>query len=194
MYENWSDEEIVKHIKEDNDAIEYLIKKYMGIVKKESRTLYLIGAESEDLIQEGLIGLLKAIKDYNADKGAAFATFATMCIKRQMITAVKLSNRKKHSPLNSYVSFYATESDSEKNLMEELEAGDDFEPEEILLGRLQSEALQKAIESKLSRYEKIILNEYLTGDSYEAISVRIGKSQKSIDNAIQRIRKKLKEQ
>lgn len=193
MYENWSDEDIVKHIKNDNDAIEYLIKKYMGVVKRESRTLYLIGAESEDLVQEGLIGFLKAIRDYDDSKGASFSTFATLCIKRQMLTAVKLSNRKKHSPLNSYVSFYAAESDGEKELVEELEAGDNSSPEEIIFGRLESESMQFAIDSKLSKYEKSVLAEYLKGDSREEISRRIGKSEKSIDNAIQRIRKKLNE-
>lgn len=191
MYEQWSDEEIVKYIKNDNAAIEYLIRKYLGVVKRESRTLYLIGAESEDLIQEGLIGFLNAIKDYDEKKGASFSTFATICIKRQMLSAVKRSNRKKHSPLNSYISFYSTDTEGEKELVDALEAGGDSSPEEIMLDRLKSESLQSDIDNKLSQYEKTVLTEYLKGDSYEGISERLGKPVKSIDNAIQRIRKKL---
>lgn len=194
MYKEMSDEDILARIRisEDNDAMEYLIKKYMPLVKKESRKLYIIGAENEDLIQEGMIGLIKAIRDYSDNKGAAFSTFATVCIRRQMITAVKSSNRKKHSPLNSYVSLYVSDDDSDIELVDELVADSNFEPEEILIDRMKRESVYDMIETRLSKYEKLVLTEYLTGDSYETIGKRINKTPKSIDNAIQRIRKKLK--
>ncbi|MGN0395986.1 MAG: sigma-70 family RNA polymerase sigma factor [Coprococcus sp.] len=194
MYNNMSDEDILAHIRvgEDNDAIEYLIKKYMPLVKKESRKLYIIGAENEDLIQEGMIGLIKAIRDYNDNKGASFSTFAVLCIRRQMVTAVNTSNRKKHLPLNYYVSLYASDGESDAELVDELVAGDSSEPEEILIGRAKKESVYDMIETRLSKYEKQVLSEYLTGDSYEVISERMNKPVKSIDNAIQRIRKKLK--
>ncbi len=194
MYKAMSDEDILARIRisEDNDAMEYLIKKYMPLVKKESRKLYIIGAENEDLIQEGMIGLIKAIRDYSDNKGAAFATFAAVCVRRQMVTAVKSSNRKKHSPLNSYVSLYVSDDDSDIELVDELVADSNFEPEEILIDRMKRESVYDMIETRLSKYEKLVLEEYLTGDSYETIGERINKTPKSIDNAIQRIRKKLK--
>ncbi len=194
MFNRMSDEDILALIRSnsDNDAMEYLIKKYMPLVKKESRKLYIIGAENEDLIQEGMIGLMKAIRDYNESKGASFSTFAGLCVKRQMVTAVNTSNRKKHLPLNYYVSLYASDGDSDAELVDELMAGDSSEPEEILIERIKKESVYDMIEKRLSRYEKQVLSEYLTGDSYEIISGRMNKPVKSIDNAIQRIRKKLK--
>ena len=194
MYKEMSDEDILARIRisEDNDAMEYLIKKYMPLVKKESRKLYIIGAEDEDLIQEGMIGLIKAIRDYRDNKGASFATFACVCVRRQMVTAVKSSNRKKHSPLNSYVSLYVSDGDSDTELVEELMADSNSEPEEILIDKMKQESVYDMIETRLSKYEKLVLAEYLTCDSYETIGERINKTPKSIDNAIQRIRKKLK--
>lgn len=193
-YETMSDSKILALVRtnEDNDAMEYLIKKYMPLVKKESRKLYIIGADDDDMIQEGMIGLIKAIRDYSDDKGATFATFANVCVKRQLLTAVNTSNRQKHLPLNSYVSLYATEGEDEVTIVDELIADSNSEPEEIVIDRAGKEDLYKIIDMKLSRFEKQVLNEYLTGDSYEAIGKRINKSPKSIDNAIQRIRKKIK--
>lgn len=193
MYEKNTDEENIRLIRDENDnaAFEYMIKKYMGIVKKESRALYIIGAENEDIIQEGMIGLMKAIRSYDEKKGAAFPTFASLCIKRQLVTAVKVSNRKKHSPLNYYVSFYADNGD-DMVLVDELKADQTSNPENLMLGKLQSQKLADAIEKKLSRLEQAVLREYLTGKSYDEIAETLGKSAKSIDNAIQRIRKKLK--
>ena len=152
VYERNTDEENIRLIREENDnaAFEYLIKKYMGIVKKESRALYIIGAENEDIIQEGMIGLIKAIRSFDGSKGASFSTFANLCIKRQLITAVKLSNRKKHSPLNYYVSFY-TENDDDVALVDELQADQAFEPENQMLGQLESQKLAEAIDKKLSK-------------------------------------------
>ncbi len=193
-YETMSDNKILALVRtyEDNDAMEFLIKKYMPLVKKESRKLYIIGADDDDMIQEGMIGLIKAIRDYSDDKGATFATFANICVKRQLLTAVNTSNRQKHLPLNSYVSLYATEGEDEVTIVDELIADSNSEPEEIVIDRAGKEDLYKIIDMKLSRFEKQVLNEYLTGDSYEVIGKRINKSPKSIDNAIQRIRKKIK--
>ncbi len=193
MYQNNSDEENIRLIREENDnaAMEYLIKKYMGVVKKESRTLYLIGAENEDILQEGMIGLFKAIRDYNPQKGASFSTFANICVKRQLITAVKQSNRKKHSPLNSYISFYSTD-DTENFMLNELVADKNTEPEMMVLGNDKSEKIDEFIDKNLSKYEKSVLTEYLSGKTYEEIGANLSKTPKSIDNAVQRIRKKLK--
>lgn len=195
MYEDMQDNDVLKLIAEDdNDAMEYLIKKYMGIVTRESRTLYIIGAENEDLIQEGMIGLIKAIREYRPEKGASFATFAVLCVRSQMITAVNSYNRKKHQPLNYYVSFYAgsSEKDDDSMLLDELKASDSSNPEQLYLNRDEKEYINAQIESRLSKFEKQVLSEYLTGDSYEMIAKRLDKPVKSIDNAIQRIRKKLK--
>jgi RNA polymerase sporulation-specific sigma factor len=193
MYEEMKDEEIIQLIREnnDNDAMEFLIKKYMGMVKKESRALYIIGAETEDLMQEGMIGLVKAIKDYDAGKGTVFSTFAYMCIKRQLVNAVNLYNRKKHQPLNSYVSFYTKDTD-DMALVEGLEADRSYEPEKRIMMKMESEKVREDIREKLSKYERQVLTEFLTGASYEEISLKLGKTEKSIDNAIQRVRKKLK--
>lgn len=195
MYENLDDNSILELIaSEDNEAMEFLIKKYMGIVIRESRTLYIIGAENEDLVQEGMIGLIKAIREYKPDKGASFATFASLCVRGQMLTAVNSYNRKKHQPLNYYVSFYAEGSDldDDRMLLDELKASENSDPEQVYLHRNEKEYLDSVIESRLSRMEKQVLQEYLTGDSYEKIAKRLNKPAKSIDNAIQRIRKKLK--
>ncbi len=193
MYQNNTDEENIRLIREEKDdgAMDYLIKKYMGVVKKESRTLYIIGAENEDIIQEGMIGLFKAVRDFDPSKGASFSTFANLCVKRQLITAVKQSNRKKHSPLNSYVSFYSTD-DDESYLVDELAADKNTEPERMMLGKDQSEKINEYIDRYLSKYEKSVLSEYLSGISYEEIAEHLSKTPKSIDNAVQRIRKKLK--
>lgn len=194
VYERNTDEENIRLIREENDnaAFEYLIKKYMGIVKKESRALYIIGAENEDIIQEGMIGLIKAIRSFDGSKGASFSTFANLCIKRQLITAVKLSNRKKHSPLNYYVSFY-TENDDDVALVDELQADQAFEPENQMLGQLESQKLAETIDKKLSKFERQVLEGYLAGKSYDELAGAFGKTYKSIDNAIQRIRKKLRD-
>ena len=149
MYEKNTDEENIRLIRDENDnaAFEYMIKSTWGLSKKESRALYIIGAENEDIIQEGMIGLIKAIRSYDEKKGAAFSTFASLCIKRQLVTAVKVSNRKKHSPLNYYVSFYADNGD-DMVLVDELKADQTSNPENLMLGKLQSQKLADAIEKK----------------------------------------------
>ncbi len=192
-YNNLSDEEVLKLINnKDDEAMEHMLKKYGGIVKKEIRTMYLIGAETEDLAQEGMIGLFKAIRDYEEDKGASFATFATLCIKRQIQTAVNSSNRKKHIPLNTYVSLYADSDDSGLELIEALEAYEgESNPEIIMLAKENKKSMDDRIQIELSSLEKKVLNLYLQGLSYMEIGERLDKTEKAINNALQRIRKKL---
>lgn len=191
MYVKMSDEEIIKNFKNDNDAIEYLIKKYRGLVKKEVRPFFLIGADTEDLIQEGLIGLFGAINSYDENKETTFSTFARTCVRNKINTAVKESNYKKHIPLNSYISFFEKRPNSETELVDELEAGVQSSPENVILGEIISEDIWAEINQKLSKYEKKVLNLYLDGYSREEMSDELEKPMKSIDNTIQRIRKKI---
>ena len=194
-YDALSDNEIIARISEkDDDAIEYMMKKYGGIVKREVRTVYLIGAENEDLMQEGMIGLFKAIRDYEPDKGASFSTFATLCIRRQIKTAINNSNRKKHIPLNNYISIYAENDEYGYDLEDNLETDDNnSNPEDMMIAREKSKALREMIEKKLSSFEKKVLSYYLEGLSYQEIAQRLDKTEKSVDNALQRIRRKLSE-
>lgn len=191
-YESMTDSEILKQIRmQDGDAMEYLLKRHNRIVKRETRTLYLIGAEMEDLAQEGMIGLFKAIRDFKEDNGAEFSTFATICVRRQIRTAIKASTRQKHTPLNEYVSIYANE-DAEGNSEDCFEAEPaNANPEHIMLAKEQRRLLEDLIKATLSDYEKRVLNCYLEGLSYAEIATELNKPEKSINNALQRIRAKL---
>lgn len=190
------DEQIIRLIrKEDNrEAMDFLMNKYRGLVKKEARTLYMMGADSEDIIQEGMIGLFKAIRDYCPGNEATFFTFAKICIQRQLVNAVKASTRKKHSPLNSYVSFYEPVQEStEVSVMDTIQAAESFSnPEKILLEHEKIERLEEGIKEKLSDLEQEVLILFLDGKSYGEIGGIIGKDAKSVDNAVQRIRNKIK--
>lgn len=194
-YDALSDNEIIERIaKKDDDAIEYMMKKYGGIVKREVRTVYIIGAETEDLMQEGMIGLFKAIRDFEADKGAVFSTFATLCVRRQIKTAINNSNRKKHIPLNTYISIYAENDEYGYEIEDNLESeNEDSNPENMVLAKEQSRVLNELIENRLSSFEKKVLKHYLEGLSYQEIAQRLDKTDKSVDNALQRIRRKLSE-
>lgn len=176
-----SDEEHVLQAQKGNDvACEYILNKYKSIVRSASRTYFLLGGDSDDIVQEGMIGLYKAICNYSAGEGVDFSAYAIICIKRQIYTAIKTAARKKHQPLNDYVSLDNREELSDDN------------PVSIIENREWRENLYKEIEEKLSKFEKIVLSEYLKGGTYEEIGVTLGKESKSIDNAIQRIRRKLK--
>lgn len=191
-YTDYTDEELVIRIQAGQlDATEYLLKKYAPLVKKSIRTLYLIGADTEDLSQEGMIGLFKAIQAFQPEKDASFFTFAKLCIDRQIYTAIKASNRKKHSPLNTYISFYAGEKDAE--LINNLEAGNDSNPEHVVLDQESANLFQAKLETILSKMEKEVLQQYLAGKSYVDIANNLSKPVKSIDNTVQRIRKKVRE-
>ncbi len=193
-YEKLSDEELVIKIhQQDPEAMDYLLDKYRNLVKRETREVYIIGADSEDLMQEGMIGLFKAIRDYSEEHRCSFYTFATICVKRQICTAVTTSNRKKHYPLNHYVSFYSQDEETNATVMDMLAAGDASNPETAMLSREQMGGLLKQIDAVLSQYEQQVLTLYLEGLSYSQIAERIKKPEKSIDNAIQRIRRKLSE-
>lgn len=195
MYSDLSDNELLELINKEknNDAMETLIKRFGPLVTRQSRSLYIIGADEEDLIQEGMIGLVKAVNDYKANKGASFKTFAFMCVRRQMLTAINNSNNRKNIPLNHYISIYGDGNGDYVSPLDEMDGGVITNPEDIMLARLQESDLIKVIESKLSKFEHQVLDEYLTGASYEEIGERLGKTAKSIDNAVQRIRAKLRD-
>lgn len=195
-YEKMSEEDIVElSQKGETDAMDYLLNKYSNLVKKEVRALYLIGADHEDLIQEGMIGLFKAIRDYKRENDKGFYGFARMCVLRQMYTAVTASSRKKHAPLNSYISFYTPivrEDEKTALIMDTLKADEEISnPEDMILGQEKLEQMKKKIQDKLSPMEREVLELYLSGIGYVEIAQKMNKSAKSIDNAIQRIRKKL---
>ena len=191
-YSALSDDEIIELIgKKDDDAMDYLVNKYGVIVKREIRTMYLIGAEMEDLSQEGMIGLFKAIRDYESEKGTSFSTFATLCIRRQIQTAISSFNRKKHSPLNTYISIYS-ENDEYGNSLDMLEAEKNTsDPEEMIIAKEQKKAMENRIKRELSPLENNVLHLYLEGMSYADIAARLGKTEKTVNNALQRIRNKL---
>ena len=199
-YHNVDDDQIIAWTREnDPDAMDYLMRKYRGMVKQESRKMYLIGSDEEDLIQEGMIGLLQAIRGYDKDQEASFASFARLCVRRQMYTAVTASNRKKHQPLNTYVSFdepvfleSTRRNGYKEQTVEDMILADerDTNPEKIILDRELADMIESVIVERLSNYEKKVLNLYLEGKSYEDIAVELNRTRKAIDNAIQRIRKK----
>lgn len=192
-YSNLGDAELVELSKAgDSFAEEYLLKKYKSAVKQRARTYFLAGADRDDLMQEGMIGLYKAIRDFDPEKQATFKSFADLCIKRQIITAVKSSTRKKHLPLNSYVSLSKPLFEDEKeSCLEELlcEAGEP-NPEEIFFQKEDAAAVSEQIEKVLSKLEKQVLSYYMEGKSYQQIAAVMNRTPKSIDNALQRIKKK----
>lgn len=199
QYETISDEEIIALIrKNDTQAMEYLIGKYKNLVRKKAKALYLIGGDREDLIQEGMIGLYKAIRDYQADKEASFMTFADLCVSRQIYTAIKSSNTKKNQPLNNYISIdstnYSEDSeihDSTVSFVETLAHARNINPEDMLIDKENTEQLEAALYERLSDMERQILNLYLQDYNYSMIAERLSKDAKSIDNALQRIKRKL---
>ena len=187
---NISDEEIIQKYKSGcAGCIDGLITKYLGIIRAKVKNYFLIGGEREDLVQEGLIGLFKAIRDFDARKNAHFKTFAMLCVSRQLASAIKQSNRFKNMPLNTYVSFYQDYGDDLK-VLDSFEGGE-LSPEQILIDRENSDALIKAINDKLSQLEKKVLYKYIQGLSYSQIANELVISKKTIDNALQRIKKKL---
>ncbi|MBO5509981.1 MAG: sigma-70 family RNA polymerase sigma factor [Lachnospiraceae bacterium] len=192
-YEELSDEKLIELARnKDDEAMELLIMKYGFIVKRHVRTMFLIGAENEDLMQEGTIGLFKAIRDYDADGAASFPTFATLCVKRQIDTAIRSYNRKKHSPLNSYVSIFSTSENEKAGFEGDIEDQSiASNPEEAVLIKEQHETMLNRIRQELSPFENKVVSLYLEGLSHSDIADRLDKSPKAIDNALQRIRSKL---
>lgn len=195
-YDNMTDDEIVEYAQSgDKLAIEYLIKKYKSFVKIKSRSYFLIGADREDIIQEGMIGLYKAIRDYRIDKLASFRAFAELCITRQIITAIKTATRQKHQPLNSYISLnrpiFSEESD--RTLLDVLRSSKLSNPEELFITYESYEILETSIKKMLSDLELKVLMEYLKGKSYQDIAISLKRHVKSVDNALQRVKRKLEE-
>lgn len=193
-YRLMDDEQIVEAINGgDTAAMDYLMEKYKNFVRKKARSYFIIGGDNDDMIQEGMIGLFKAVRDYDAGKQASFRVFAEMCVQRQMITAVKASTRKKHTPLNTYISFskQIADEDNERTLQDIVGVSNELNPEELFIGRENLEYIENKINADLSKLEKQVLSLYLLGISYQEISHRLGKTVKCVDNALQRIKKKL---
>lgn len=193
-YNKMSDEELVNLYRNgESAAADYLVEKYKSLVRMKSRTYFLLGADNEDLIQEGMIGLYKAIRDYNPGKATVFMTFASLCISRQINTAMTAYNRKKNSPLNSSISLDAPASPDEEcetSLSDIIPSGPEGNPETLVIDREQSEVFFKNLFDSLSSMEKEVLELYKEGLSYTEIAKYLGKTPKTIDNAIQRIRNK----
>ena len=192
-YDKMSDEDLISIIKSgDKNALEYLIDKYKDLVNMKVSKYFMAGSEKDDIVQEGLIGLYKAVKCYNSEKQNSFKTFANMCIERQLITAIKSSNRQKHMPLNSYLSLNtkAYEDDEESNILDVFDSHQIEDPLETITKQEYYKTVEKAIDESLSDFEKQVLNRYMQGESYVQIAERLDAPVKSVDNAIQRIRKK----
>ena len=193
-YSEMADEEVVSLSKQGNMyAMEAILNRYKGFVASKARPYFLIGGNHEDMIQEGMIGLYKAVRDYLPDKQASFRSFAEICITRQMITAIKTATRQKHQPLNSYVSLSRPSYDenSDQTLADVVLGSSCMNPEELIINKESYDACEAAISKALSKLEHKILSLYLQGKSYQEISEQIGKSPKSIDNALQRVKRKL---
>ena len=194
-YCNLTDEQIVKEIKQgDEYALSYLFEKYKELVNMKVGKYFMVGAEKEDIMQEGMIGLYKAIKNFDIQKENSFKTFANLCIERQLITAIKTSNRQKHMPLNSYLSLnmaaYDNNEDDSVELIDTFNSNTIEDPLETVMKKEYYEQIHNNIEKSLSKFEKKVLDRLMKGESYNVIAKRLDSPVKSVDNAIQRIRKK----
>lgn len=189
-----SDEELLELIDEDDKiALEYLINKYKGFILAKTRSYFVVGGDREDVIQEGLIGLYKAIRDYEADRPSSFRGFAELCITRNIITAIKSATRQKHLPLNSSLSLDKPiyQEESERTLLDIVEGQHSLNPEELLVNQERLHHIKEKLADMLTDLEQKVLELYLEGCSYKEISIEINRHVKSIDNALQRVKKKL---
>ncbi|MCH5253315.1 MAG: RNA polymerase sporulation sigma factor SigH [Lachnospiraceae bacterium] len=198
-YQQYSDEELMIRLRDGETGImDFIMNKYKNLVRSKAQSMYILGADNDDLIQEGMIGLFKAVRDFDSGRDASFYTFADLCISRQMYTAVQASRRQKHIPLNTYVSLYATtkedpeRSEGDMTLVNMLALKAEQSPEEMLIDKENVEQLEKTIEKELSGFEKQVLDLYLTGMRYTQIAKVLGRDEKSTDNALQRIKTKLR--
>ena len=192
-FASFSDEELVVLAQQSDDrALDYLLSKYFVYVRNKSLSYYIVGADRDDIIQEGMIGLFKAVRDFSSERGVSFKTFADVCVTRQIITAVKNASRQKHAPLNFYVSLNKSVSDEDEDstLSDILGQANDSNPEEILIKKENANILGSEMSRLLSQFELLVLTLYLQGNSYQDIGKLIGKTPKSVDNALQRIKKK----
>ncbi len=198
-YQHYSDEELMIQLRDGDDGIiDFIMNKYKNLVRSKAKSMYILGADGDDLIQEGMIGLFKAVRDFDSGRDASFFTFADLCISRQIYTAVQASRRQKHIPLNTYISLYATareqsgQSEEDTALVDILALGSGQSPEEMVIDKENVEQLERTIEKELSSFEKQVLDLYLTGMSYTQIAKVLGRDEKSTDNALQRIKTKLR--
>ncbi len=193
-YGSMTDEEIVRLCHEgDTNAEEYLLNKYKNFVRSKARSYFLIGADHEDIVQEGMIGLYKAIRDYKQEKLSSFRAFAELCITRQIITAIKTATRQKHIPLNSYVSLNKPlyDEESDRTLLDIIMEGSTGNPEDMIINQENLGSIHRKINEVLSGLEQEVLSAYLDGKSYQEIAESLGRHVKSIDNALQRVKRKL---
>lgn len=196
-YLSYSDEELIGRLRDGEESItEYLMNKYKNLVRSKAKSMYILGADNEDLIQEGMIGLFKALRDYDSGRDASFLTFADLCVSRQMYTAVQASRRQKHIPLNTYVSLYCSagrnHDGEEEELVNVIFDAAEQSPEDVVIDRENVVQLEQTIERELSSFEKQVLDLYLTGMSYQQIAKVLDRDDKSTDNALQRIKTKLR--
>ncbi len=193
-FQHFDDNELVLLVRSgDTQALEFLIQKYKSFVRAKAKTYFLVGADHEDISQEGMIGLYKAIRDFQADKLSSFRAFAELCITRQIITAIKTATRQKHMPLNSYISLDKPiyDEDSERTLIDVLEATIAMDPQELLVNRERYGDMERKLAELLSDLERKVLLLYLEGKTYQEISSELSRHAKSIDNALQRVKRKL---
>lgn len=198
-YTGSSDEELIVRLRDGETGItDFLMNKYKNLVRRKAKSMYILGADSEDLIQEGMIGLFKALRDYDTGRDASFLTFADLCVSRQMYTAVQASRRMKHTPLNSYISLYADVNEKgegggeETELLNVLASLSEKNPEEVWIDKENVERLEELIDKELSSFEKQVLDLSRTGMGYVQIARVLGRDEKSADNAMQRIKSKLR--
>lgn len=197
-YAGFTDEELIDMLREGASQItDYIMEKYKNLVRKKAKSMYILGADNDDLIQEGMIGLFKAVRDYDAGRDASFYTFADLCISRQMYNAVQASRREKHAPLNTYISLYADMTESENGedsteLLNVLASNMETNPEQLIIDKENVADLEAIIEKELSSFEKQVLDLYLTGMSYSQIAKVLSRDEKSTDNALQRLKAKIR--
>lgn len=191
-YQELSDEQLIEALRAgDNNIMDYILTKYKPLVLGKANAMYLIGGDTDDLIQEGMIGLFKAIRDYRNDKETSFFHFAELCVNRQIYSAVEASNRKKHVPLNTYISFYSQNGEEGKLLAETLSDVMD-NPEQMVIAQESLRLFWADVKRRLSTMECEVLDEYLSGLNYRQIAEKMGKSPKAIDNALSRIKSKIR--
>jgi RNA polymerase sporulation-specific sigma factor len=198
IYDGKTDEELIDRLREGESAItDYIMEKYKNLVRKKAKSMYILGADNDDLIQEGMIGLFKAIRDYDSGRDASFYTFADLCISRQIYKAVQASNREKHTPLNTYISLYSNMADDANDgnpveLVNVLESDVENNPEQLVIDQENVAHIEAIIDKELSSFEKQVLDLYLTGMSYSQIAKVLSRDEKSTDNALQRLKAKLR--
>lgn len=191
-YEIYTDEQLIRNLREgEKEIMDYIMDKYKNLVRKEAKAMYLLGGENDDLIQEGMIGLFKAVQDYDTEQKMSFFSFARLCVRRQMYSAIEASKRKKHIPLNSYVSFYERVEDGADRVLDTIEASEESNPEAAMIGKEYMERFLEELENELSELENRVLYLHLQGIDYRTIAELIGKSPKTVDNALQRIKAKV---